>query len=36
MNEVDGGRLSQSSTESLESKLANPATSSELNRRERP
>ena len=30
MNEVDSGRLRQSLTESLESKLVNPATSSEL------
>ena len=35
MNEVDSGRLSQSLTESLESKLANPATSSELGLRGR-
>ena len=33
MNEVDSGRLSQSLAESLEVQLANPATSSEFDRR---
>jgi len=33
MNEVDGDRSWQGLSETLESKLANPATSSELDRR---